>query len=114
MEFLVTKEFECDASHFISGLGGKCERLHGHTWRFSVTLGAELRDDGIAFDFRDLEKIVMERVVERLDHTHLNDIIGQPSAENLAVWIWEKLKDLPLREIKVWESGTSSITFRGS
>ena len=44
MEFLVSKEFEFDASHLISGLGGKCERLHGHTWRFSVTLRADLKE----------------------------------------------------------------------
>ncbi|MDP8248705.1 MAG: 6-carboxytetrahydropterin synthase QueD [Candidatus Tritonobacter lacicola] len=113
MEFLVTKEFEFDASHFISGRGGKCERLHGHTWRFAVTLEAELQEDGIAFDFRDLAKIVEEGVVERLDHTHLNDLLDQPSAENLAVWIWAKLEELPLHEIRVWESGTSSVTFRG-
>ena len=113
MEFLVTKEFEFDASHLISGLGGKCERLHGHTWRFSVTLRADLKDDGIAFDFRDLEDIVGKRVIEPLDHTHLNDLIRQPSAENLAVWMWDKLADLPLHEIRVWESGTSSVTFRG-
>ena len=114
MIFLITKEFEFDASHYIAGRGGKCERLHGHTWRFAVTLEAELQEDGIAYDFRDLGAAVVERVVEKLDHTHLNDLLSQPSAENLAAWIWERLVDLPLHDIKVWESATSSVTFRGS
>jgi len=113
MIFLITKEFEFDASHYIAGRGGKCERLHGHTWRFAVTLEAELQEDGIAYDFRDLGAAVVERVVEKLDHTHLNDLLSQPSAENLAAWIWERLGDLPLYDIKVWESATSSVTFRG-
>lgn len=113
MKFLVTKEFDFDASHSILGRGGKCERLHGHTWRFAVTLEAELQEDGIAYDFRDLESAVVKRVIEKLDHTHLNDLLSQPSAENLASWIWGRLEDLPLREIKVWESAASSVTFRG-
>jgi len=68
---------------------------------------------GIAFDFAELEKIVKEKVIKKLDHTYLNDLLPQPSTENIALWIWKRLKELPLYEVKVWESPTSWVTYRG-
>ena len=34
-------------------------------------------------------------------------------AEHLAVWAWERLEDLPLHEIQVWETPTSFVTYHG-
>jgi len=110
---LVTKEFEFDAAHKLINYRGKCENLHGHRWKVQVTLQAQVGKNGIAFDFARLEEIVREKVIEKLDHTYLNDIFPQPSTENIALWIWKNLKQLPLYEIKVWESPTSSVTYRG-
>jgi len=111
---LVTKEFEFDAAHRLINYRGKCENLHGHRWKVQVTLKASLQKDGIAFDFVELKKIVEEKVIKKLDHTYLNDLLPQPSTENIALWIWERLKEeLPLYEVKVWESPTSFVTYRG-
>ena len=110
---LVTKEFVFDAAHNLVNYHGTCERLHGHTWRLQVTVRAPVGEDGLAFDFVELKKRVNEKIISRLDHVYLNDILPQSSAENLAIWIWQELKELPLYEIKVWETPTSLVTYCG-
>ena len=112
MFFLVTKEFSFDAAHRLDNYHGKCENLHGHTWKIRITVKAPLKDTGIAFDFIDLKDIVTDRVIKKLDHTLLNDKIAQPSAEHIALWIQQQLTDIPLYEIVVWETATSFITLK--
>lgn len=111
---LVTKEFCFNGAHNLLGYQGKCERLHGHTWTVQVTVDAPVGEDGLAFDFVRLKEIVTERAIDILDHTYLNDIIPNPSAENIAIWIWRRLeKEVPLYEVKVFETRTSFVTYRG-
>jgi 6-pyruvoyltetrahydropterin/6-carboxytetrahydropterin synthase len=111
---LVSKDFYFDAAHNLPRYAGKCEHLHGHTFRLRVTLKAPLDTwSGMAFDFMDLKRIVDERVVKILDHAYINEIIANPSAEFISVWVWRKLGDLPLHEIKVWETPTSFVTYEG-
>lgn len=113
--FLVTREFTFDSAHFLPKYFGKCERLHGHTYRLRVTVKVDRLDDqGIAYDFVDLKKVVKSEVVDVLDHILINDIIPVSSAENIAAWIWEKLTPhLPLFELKLWETPNAFVTFRG-
>ena len=55
------------------------------------------------------------RVVDVLDHTYLNETIPVPSAENIAVWIWDRLggTGLPLKEIWVFETPGCFVIYRG-
>ncbi|MBU0756106.1 MAG: 6-carboxytetrahydropterin synthase [Planctomycetes bacterium] len=111
---LVTKEFSFNGAHKLIGYKGKCEQLHGHTWTLHVTIQAPVGPDGLAFDFIKLKEIVQEEALSQLDHRYLNDLIPNPSAEHIAIWTWERLKDrLPLFEIKVFETPTSFVTYRG-
>lgn len=111
---LVSKDFFFDAAHNLPRYAGKCEHLHGHTFRLRVTLRAPLDTwSGMAFDFMDLKRIVDERIVKILDHAYINEIIANPSAEFISVWVWRKLSDLPLHEIKVWETPTSFVSYSG-
>ncbi len=109
----VSKEFTFDAAHNLVNYDGKCEALHGHTYRLRVTLEGPLQEDGMVFDFSEIKRIVDERVISVLDHAYLNDTISQPTAENIAIWIWKRLEDLPLFEIRVWETAGSFVTVRG-
>lgn len=111
---LVTREFTFDAAHNLPRYVGKCERLHGHSYRVRVTVKAPLDPwTGLAFDFHDIKKTVNERVVKLLDHRYLNEYMPNPSAEHLAIWSWERLEDLPLHEIQVWETPNSFVTYHG-
>lgn len=110
----ITKEFSFDAAHYLPRYHGRCERLHGHTWRMEVAIECPVGADGLAFDFVRLKKIVRRRVVDRLDHSLLNDTLPTASAEHIAIWAWKELESrLPLAEIRVWETPTSSVTYRG-
>lgn len=113
--FLVTREFTFDSAHFLPKYFGKCERLHGHTYRLQVTVQTPGVDDrGIAYDFADIKKVVKEEVIDVLDHTLINDIIPVSSDENMCVWIWEKLAPLlPLYELKLWETPNAFVVYRG-
>ncbi len=76
---------------------GKCANLpgHGHNYRLFVTVGGEIDlRTGFVVDLGALDALVQEKVVEQLDHQHLNAALpefadGQaiPSSENLVRWI---------------------------
>jgi 6-pyruvoyltetrahydropterin/6-carboxytetrahydropterin synthase len=111
---LVTKEFTFSGAHNLAGYHGKCEKLHGHTWTVQITVDAPVGENGLAFDFVRLKEIGNRKAIALLDHTYINETIQNPSAENIAMWIWERLTDdLPLHEIRVFETPTSFVTYRG-
>lgn len=116
---ILIKEFEFDAAHNLIHYHGKCERLHGHTYKLVVKLEGEPDIEGMVFDFVELKNIVRSRIIDRLDHAYLNDIIRQPTAENIAVFVWEQLENelkkdnCRLYEVEVWETKTSGIVYRG-
>jgi len=110
----ITKEFTFDAAHNLTEYEGKCESLHGHTYKLHVTLECPVAANGLAFDFVTLKKEVEEKVLNKLDHVYLNELIPQSTAENIAIWIWNKLQHLPLHEIKVWETPTSFVAYQGN
>jgi 6-pyruvoyltetrahydropterin/6-carboxytetrahydropterin synthase len=113
---IVATEYDFDAAHNLPNYAGKCERLHGHTYRLRVLCEAPVDPStGLAIDFALVKKVVKERVIEPLDHTYLNETIPIPSAENIAVWIWDRLQGtgLPLREIHVFETAAACDLPRG-
>ncbi|MBQ7150960.1 MAG: 6-carboxytetrahydropterin synthase QueD [Synergistaceae bacterium] len=117
---LVSKEFIFDAAHNLIHYHGKCEKLHGHTYKLRVVLEGMPDSEGMIMDFCELSDIVKANVISRLDHSYLNEIIEQPSAENIALWIWRELEGRVLREncslyeIYVWETATSCVVLRKS
>jgi 6-pyruvoyltetrahydropterin/6-carboxytetrahydropterin synthase len=111
---LVSKEFTFDAAHNLPRYVGKCERLHGHTFKLRVTVKAPLDTwSGMAFDFAALKRSVDDRIVKILDHSYVNEIVPNPSAEFIAIWVWRRLSDLPMHEVQVWETPTSFVTYQG-
>jgi 6-pyruvoyltetrahydropterin/6-carboxytetrahydropterin synthase len=118
----ITCEFRFEASHQLrrddwsdaenDAVFGNCARLHGHSYRLCVTLRGPIDPGtGMVMNFTDLKRLVRERVVHRLDHRHLNDVVGGlTTAENLLYWIADQLlgpipSDL-LTRIELWETTT--------
>lgn len=113
---LVSRAFTFDAAHQLPEYDGPCRDLHGHTYRLIVTIDHPVQADGMAYDFVELKGVVEEKVVGRLDHTYLNDLMENPSAENLVLWMWNELQSaLPvtLFELQLHETPNSYVTFRG-
>ena len=112
-------ESSFDSAHFLADYHGKCESLHGHTYRFQVTLKGEPDHESMVMDFVRLKELVERLVVDRLDHSLLNDTIPQPTAENIALWIWRQIEEgvrgdnCGLYSVQVWETATSSILIHG-
>lgn len=111
----IAKEFVFDCAHFLKDYNGKCEKLHGHTYRMRVTMEGEVQPNGLLMDFVDIKRIVNEKVIDKWDHNNLNDFLEHSTAENMCIWAWEKLKpELPqLVEIRIWETATSFAIYNG-
>lgn len=117
----ITREFAFSAAHHLTDYHGLCERPHGHTYRMAVTVEGKIQKDGLVIDFAVMKEIVKKKVLDKVDHTDLNDFFKNPSAENLAMWVWEQLKgvskdsgrDVKLVEIKLWEGDNTFVTYDG-
>jgi 6-pyruvoyl tetrahydropterin synthase/QueD family protein len=68
--------------------------MHGHTYTLEVTLEGDVQSNGLIIDFVVLKRMVKKHVLDKLDHQILNDVIENPSAERVVLWIWDQLKDL--------------------
>ncbi|MDR2872754.1 MAG: 6-carboxytetrahydropterin synthase QueD [Xanthomonadaceae bacterium] len=115
----IFKVFTVEAAHRLPNVpaGHKCARLHGHSFRIEIHVAGEpASDTGWIMDFADIKR-AFGPIYDQLDHHYLNDIKGleNPTSEQLALWIWQRLKpDLPeLSEIVIHETCTSGCRYRG-
>lgn len=106
----ITQAFTFEAAHRLPRVPEthRCHRLHGHSYRIEVTLDGPVNlETGFVIDFFEVEA-AFDPLLKRLDHYCLNDIEGleNPTAENIAVWIWQRTRPvLPLlSKIKVFET----------
>lgn len=112
------REFKFDAAHNLVNYHGKCERLHGHTYRMAIVLEGVPDSEGMIYDFVELKAEVNKLVLSKLDHTYINDILPQPTAECIAQWIFRvldasvKRENCKLFEVRVWETENSSVICR--
>lgn len=117
MEIFTT--FRLEASHrlpFVSELH-RCRRLHGHSYRVEVFVKGPVPDEtGWVMDFADIAK-AFQPILDQLDHRHLNDVQGleNPTCENIARWVWLRLKpSLPLlSKVIVHETPESGCVYGG-
>lgn len=115
----IFKEFRLEAAHRLPNVpeGHKCARLHGHSFRVTVHLRGEVDPTlGWVRDFADLGA-AFAPLHAQLDHNYLNEVDGleNPTSENLARWIWERLEpSLPeLSRVVVRETCTSGCAYEG-
>jgi len=111
----IAKEFTFDSAHFLKDYHGKCENLHGHTYKMRVTVEGPIKKNGLVMDFSEIKRIVNEKVVDKFDHANINDILEHSTVENMCVWAWKQIKrEIPkLVEIRIWETATSFAVYDG-
>lgn len=109
---VITKEFKFEAAHKLEDYNGPCKKLHGHSYRFEISVYGTVKSNGMVIDFKELEKIVQNYVILKLDHSYLNEIIEQPTAENIIIWICNRLNktDLSVYGLRLWETDDCSVS----
>lgn len=104
---------------------GKCshKNYHGHNYALIVNVRGEIDETtGFVMDMKVLADIIRDEVEEELDHKNLNLDVPEfaeknPTAENMAVYIWNKLRsklDETLElEVQLFETPRNSVTYNG-
>lgn len=134
--FKISKEFSFDMAHLLDGHDGKCQNLHGHTYKLQVEICGNLQPvgakKGMVMDFSALKEAVNALILAPMDHAFIYDVnsprerqiaellqkldsktFGVPfrtTAEELARFIFNRLKHeqhLPISSIRLWETPTS-------
>lgn len=93
--YYVSKRMEVAGSHHLDlPYESKCSNLHGHNWIITVHCKSEkLTDYGMIVDFA----LVKKEIHGLLDHSNINDVLDNrinPTAENMAKWICDKVSEL--------------------
>jgi 6-pyruvoyltetrahydropterin/6-carboxytetrahydropterin synthase len=104
---------------------GKCANpnYHGHNYELIVSVTGEIhRDTGFVMDMKILKKIIQEEIEDQFDHKNLNEEVLEfktinPTAENISVIIWNKLRNkidskLDL-SITLYETPRNFVTYSG-
>jgi len=121
----VTKIFHFEMAHAIHGYTGACKNIHGHSYELHVSVASNkiyegyFPASGFVNDFKELKKTVTSAIIENLDHklilsrnflsanssfsTQDNLVTWEeePTAENLLVFISQKLFNIFPAEIKL-------------
>ncbi|WP_411031591.1 6-pyruvoyl trahydropterin synthase family protein [Spongiimicrobium sp. 3-5] len=104
---------------------GKCSNpnFHGHNYELIVSVTGEIdKETGFVMDMKVLKDLIKEKIEDLLDHKNLNVEVAEfktlnPTAENIAVVIWDKLrpyidkkKDL---EVVLYETPRNFVSYTG-
>ena len=100
-KWILCKEVEFDAGHYLRNYEGKCANMHGHRWKVIVEIeGDQLNEQGMVLDFGEIKRVIM-----KFDHQMINDIEPftklNPTAENLAKYFCDVLK---AKSVTVYET----------
>jgi len=104
---------------------GKCNNpnFHGHNYELVVSVTGEIDPEtGFVIDMKILKDLIKSEIEEALDHKNLNKEVPEfkalnPTAENISVVIWKKLRphieaDKKL-EVVLYETPRNFVTFSG-
>ncbi len=104
---------------------GKCNNpnFHGHNYELIVSVTGEIDPEtGFVIDVKILKDLIKAEVEDAFDHKNLNLEVPEfrelnPTAENIAVVIWNKLrphiKESDNLEVVLYETPRNFVTFSG-
>jgi 6-pyruvoyltetrahydropterin/6-carboxytetrahydropterin synthase len=104
---------------------GKCNNpnYHGHNYELIVSVTGEIdKTTGFVIDMKVLKELIRTEVEEALDHKNLNIEVPEfknlnPTAENIAVVIWNKLRPHiePAKSLEVvlYETPRNFVAYSG-
>jgi 6-pyruvoyltetrahydropterin/6-carboxytetrahydropterin synthase len=104
---------------------GKCNNphFHGHNYELIVSVKGEIDPEtGYVMDMKVLKDLIKAEVEDKFDHKNLNLQVEEfkdlnPTAENIVVVIWEKLRKQLQEELELsvtlYETPRNFVTFDG-
>ena len=105
---------------------GKCNnpRFHGHNYELIVSVTGPIDPKtGFVVDMKVLKDIIRTEVEDVMDHKNLNEEVAEfktlnPTAENIAVVIWNRLRPHFLEshtlEVQLFETPRNFVTYTGN
>jgi 6-pyruvoyltetrahydropterin/6-carboxytetrahydropterin synthase len=119
MKLNVCKIVTFDSAHRLPNYNGPCANLHGHQWVLEVEVSGEADPEtGMVIDFVVLKDLLKTKIVDKLDHSYINDSFTNPTAENM-VQSFVALIELhfgwcaiTLERIRLYETPTSFCEWR--
>lgn len=116
---IIAKEFEFESAHKLPDYKGQCANLHGHSYKLIVAIEGPVNEKtGMVLDFKELSDIVKEKVITVFDHSYLNDILTNPTAEEIVSWIGNILNSeierkyngiIKLKYLKLYETSKNWV-----
>ncbi len=145
----IVKIIQWDMGHRVLNHRSVCKGIHGHRYKAEICLEGELivdsglSEEGMVIDFSDIKKIAQKFIQNKLDHgfmvwdqdDELLDFFKHskghklvivsftPTAENVAAYIFKKLKNefsdkfktgLHLHSVKLWETPSSYALYENN
>lgn len=104
------------SAHHLPHYDGPCHNLHGHTWKVVFLIDGPVQENGMVYDFKVLKKLLDEQLP---DHQYLNDLLKNPTAENLAPYLFDKISavlsplGLTLKTLELWENENAAAVVEG-
>ena len=141
---LITRSISIDMGHRLPNYKGRCWHPHGHRYTIEVGVNDKVshakgkHEEGMVIDFAYLKEVLLKQVDEPLDHAfmiHHEDpwiahfkamqkdgakvvvVDFMPTAENIAKFIYEKMKKelmkrkIALHQVTVCETPNCSATY---
>ena len=74
MRVRITKEFNFEAAHALDGYDGKCQDIHGHNYKLSLTFlgkpitNKSLSTNGMVVDFGEIKDFLNKKIKHLFDH----------------------------------------------
>ena len=99
----IKKTVSISSSHRLPG-HEKCGKDHGHNYIITVYCESDKLTNGMVTDFGDIKW-----VVNRLDHECLNDFMENPTAENIAKYVFDRTGNCT--KVEVQETRSSSAEY---
>jgi len=131
--FVISRQFTFCYGHRLFNHSGKCAYLHGHNGTVKIDLrNSQLNSQGMVADFIDMKNSIGKWIETTLDHhlilkesdplvnvlrEHGEVVLAlpvEPTAENLAKLIYEKVEDLglPVFSVSFWETEKCVAEYR--
>lgn len=136
----LTKRFTTETSHRLKDYNGDCKNLHGHSYKWEVSVIGCVGEGGMVIDFKELSRLCTAAIKEHFDHSivldkedffckvligmkevqSIREFDGPPTAENMLFFslanfiqhlkTTQKAKNVTHVRIRVWETHNSYAT----